>query len=231
MKHVFTYKQTEYFDISNISVIGDFNNWDETINVMEKDDENNWWTEVDLLPGEHLYKFVINDIIRMNDPIYEPNEEGELMSLILINEDNERLFNNEQYTVHIEKYNMLNQILEEDIQINKKLFNINIDERVVTKFEFTNVTGIHSITVLWYRPDNTLNHFSENVLFTPESEEDKPIKMWFWMEVDEPILTGMWSIKLFVDGEFILEDTFNIGNSPIYNPIKKGKNSNFESWC
>lgn len=54
MKHIFTYKQTEYFDISNISVIGDFNNWDETINVMEKDDENNWWTEVDLLPSEHL---------------------------------------------------------------------------------------------------------------------------------------------------------------------------------
>lgn len=36
MKHIFTYKQTEYFDIKNMSVIGDFNNWDETVNIMKK---------------------------------------------------------------------------------------------------------------------------------------------------------------------------------------------------
>lgn len=238
MKHIFTYKQTEYFDIKNMSVIGDFNNWDETVNIMKKNEEGIWWNEVELSSGEHLYKFIINDNIRMNDPIanlYALNKEGELMSLIIINENDERLYNNEQYTVHIEKYNMLNQILEEDLQINKKYFNINIDEKVVTKFEFTNVTGVHAITVLWYKPDNTLHSFSENILFTPDGEEDKPITMWFWIELNtEFLLMGMWSIKLFVDGEFILEDGFNIGNSPTYTSMKQKhntQNNGFEEWC
>ena len=37
--------------------------------------------------------------------------------------------------------------------------------------------------------------------------------MWFWMDLEDDTRKyphGTWTMKLFIDGEFILEDEFNL---------------------
>lgn len=215
----FEYEDNEYLAIDTISVVGEFNDYDPNKGQMKK--ENNKWSYNCELPmGEHKYKFLINGEIKLNDPtanIYFPDDNEELWSVIIINDQGQRLYNNTQYTAHIDKYN-INSILNEEVVANKKNFNILLDKKVVTRFEFTNVTGLHTVTVAWYTPDRNLFQITENNLFTPQGE-GKPIKMWFWMDLEDETRKypcGAWTIKLFIDGDFILEDKFTLSETSSY---------------
>lgn len=215
------YEETPYLKVSSISVIGSFNGYDADKNKMVKSD-GIWYVDILLSKGEYRYKFFINDCLRLNDPsanVYLPDENEELWSAIMINESDERLYNNTQYKVNVENYNINSKVYEDRMKENQKNFNLLIDKKVVTRFEFTNVTGLHSVTSVWCEPDGTLFDVSENVLFTPEGEENKPIIMWFWIDLNEENRTykeGLWAMKLFIDGEFILEDIFNISKIAAY---------------
>lgn len=215
----FEYEDNEYLAIDTISVVGEFNDYDPNKGQMKK--ENNKWSYNCELPmGEHKYKFLINGEIKLNDPtanIYFPDDNEELWSVIIIDDQGQRLYNNTQYTAHIDKYN-INSILNEEVVANKKNFNILLDKKVVTRFEFTNVTGLHTVTVAWYTPDRNLFQITENNLFTPQGE-GKPIKMWFWMDLEDETRKypcGAWTIKLFIDGDFILEDKFTLSETSSY---------------
>ncbi|MBU5437239.1 hypothetical protein KQI42_04415 [Tissierella sp. MSJ-40] len=221
MKINFEYEENEYLTIDTISVIGDFNDYDPKKGQMEKKD-NIWVFSCDLPSGEHKYKFLINEELKLNDPtanIYFPDDKEELWSVVIINDEDQRLYNNTQYTVHMDKYN-ISSILNEEVVANKKNFNILLDKKVVTRFEFTNVTGLHTVTTAWYTPKRELFQITENNLFTPPGE-DKPIKMWFWMDLEgktREYPCGVWTLKLFIDGEFILEDKFILSESSSYSP-------------
>lgn len=214
MEIIFEYEEKEYLAISTISVIGNFNNYDPIKGQMLK--ENNKWSfKCVLPPGEHYYKFLINGELRLNDStanVYLPDDNEELWSVIMINEQDQRLYNNTQYTTHIEKYNITSNINEEEFVTNKKNFNMILDKKIVTRFQFTNVTGLHAVTTAWYTPKGELFQTTENNLFTPQ-ENNNPIMMWFWMDLEDDTRKyphGTWTIKLFIDGEFILEDQFNL---------------------
>jgi len=211
MEIIFEYEEKEYLAISTISVIGSFNNYDPIKGQMLK--ENNKWSfKCVLQPGEHYYKFLINGELRLNDStanVYLPDDNEELWSVIMINEQDQRLYNNTQYTTHIEKYNITSNIHEEEFVVNKKNFNMILDKKIVTRFQFTNVTGLHAVTTAWYTPKGELFQTTENNLFTPQD----PIMMWFWMDLEDDTRKyphGAWTMKLFIDGEFILEDQFNL---------------------
>ena len=93
--------------IENISLVGDFNNWDCQIHPMEKDDQGLWQTEVELEPGEYKYKFLINNEIRLNDPtanLYYPDENGEVTSILVIGSDRARMVNTQKYEIKLENY-------------------------------------------------------------------------------------------------------------------------------
>jgi len=225
MEILFEYDENEYLPISTISVIGNFNDYNPQRGKMAKCD-NTWKLSYDIEPGEHRYKFLINNNLKLNDPmanIYLPDENEELWSVIMVNDKNERLYNNTQYTVHIDKYNITSIINDDLNAVNKKNFNILLDEKVVTRFDFTNVTGLHTVTTAWYSPRGDLFQTTENNLFKP-TEDDKPIRMWFWMDLKnntQKYPYGIWKIKLFIDGEFILEDQFNLSEANGYS--SKGK--------
>ncbi|MGG7162740.1 hypothetical protein [Clostridium ihumii] len=221
MKVIFEYVENENLKIDTISVIGSFNNYDINKGKMVK--ENNVWKlNYELSEGEHYYKFVINEELKLNDStanIYLPDENEELWSVIIINDKDERMYNNIQYTTHIKEYNITCNVNEEEEVHNRKQFNIMSDKKVVTRFKFTNVTGLHSVTTAWYTPKGELMQTTENNLFTPKGQEDKPITMWFWMDLEDnernyPL--GNWKMKFFIDGEFILEDEFSLSKSNGY---------------
>lgn len=225
MEVIFQYEENEYLLINAISVIGKFNNYNPSKGQMVKEN-NKWIFKCDLKSGEHPYKFLINGELKLNDStanIYLPDENEELWSIVIINENDQRMYNNTQYTTHIEKYNISSTISEEENTANKKNFNIVLDKKIVTRFQFTNVTGLHAVTTVWYTPMGELFQVTENNLFAPPNNE-KPIVLWFWMDLTDTTRSypsGTWRMKFFIDGEFILEDEFNLIKSGTYSPQGK----------
>lgn len=207
------YQESKDLNINSVSVIGDFNDFNPAKGQMQKLDDT-WIFEGKFPEGKYKYRFLINDELELNDPlanIYYPDDNEKLWSVFMISNDGERLYNNTQYSVHIETY-IINSTLNERENTNKKIFNLLLDNKVVTRFEFTEVSGIHSLTTAWYSPDGELFQVSEENLFKPEGQQ-YPIKTWFWMDLDpkrRTIAKGLWTVKLFLNGEFILEDKFTI---------------------
>ncbi|CDI49662.1 glycoside hydrolase [Clostridium tetani] len=220
MEVIFQYEENEYLPIKTISVIGKFNNYNPSEGLMVEEN-NKWIFKCNLPSGEHPYKFLINGELKLNDStanIYFPDDNEELWSIVMINENDQRMYNNTQYTTHIEKYNISSVISEEEDIVNKKSFNMSLDKKIVTRFQFTNVTGLHAVTTVWYTPKGELFQITENNLFKPPNNEE-PIRLWFWMDLDDNTRNyplGTWTMKLFIDGEFILEDEFSLVQNTTY---------------
>ena len=51
-----------------VSVVGDFNNWNPSANPMTRDAAGVWVVVVPILPGRHLYGYMINDSVFTLDP-------------------------------------------------------------------------------------------------------------------------------------------------------------------
>lgn len=219
MNVVIKYDNSQYITIQTISVIGSFNGFDASKGVMNKEG-NVWVFKANLPPGEYRYKLLINNELRLNDPyanVYEPDDQDELWSLIMINKQGMRLYNNNEYAVHIEDYKLSNVLTESDRLESKKNFSIDMDKQIVARFQFTDISGLHAVTVAWYTPQGELFQSAENALFSPENQE--MVTLWFWMDVQETDKTnaiGVWTMRLFIDGEYVLEDNFVIGKSGIY---------------
>lgn len=207
--------------MNNIGVIGSFNDYQSEQGVMQKE-AGGWFIDIYLPPGEHFYKFLINGEVPLTDPlanIYATDDTGEVWSVIVIDDEGQRLYDNNQYEVTVEDYVLSGRIIEVDEPnpIGKKQFNLNLDKKAVARFGFTNVIGTHEVTVLWYKPNGTLYSYSYNGL--NQQEEESPIFLWFWIpldEIKEESLEGVWTIKLFIDGTYVLEDQMTINRGVFY---------------
>lgn len=211
-------------NINTVSVIGSFNHYDETAGMLQKEGET-WTTDVELAPGEHYYRYLINHEIQLNDPaanLYLPHKDEQLWSVITINEKGERLYNNEQYALSIEEYAVSTTLTDAEIGVNKKHFNLLMDKKIVVRLGFREITGLHTVTALWYDSRGQLREIAENMLYADENPEDT-VYLWFWTDLGEQGVEypeGLWTMKLFIDGSYILEDQYQISRSFIY-----GKNT------
>jgi hypothetical protein len=153
-------------------------------------------------------------LFSLNDPtanIYYPYENEIMTSVIFINENGQRMANMENYTVNIDAYNLSNDVDGPSVEKNMHLFFVPQDKKIICRLVFSNVTGIHTVSVLWYKPNSEFFDMTENALWTPEGEENDPITLWFWIDALEQKLTeGRWSIKIFIDGQYIFEDWFDV---------------------
>ena len=211
----FKYKDSPEFKIDSISVIGEFNNFNEEKNMMQLSD-GYWQTDIDFVHGKHLYKFFVNGIIKLNDPLsnmYLADDKGELWSAVIINEQNQRLYDDNQYTVNIESYAVANMITDSDIAVNKKNFNKTYDKQAVLRFGFNKITGLHAVTAVWYDPYGRVYEISENSLFADQGSPNRTVFLWFWISLknqQKECLEGTYTIKLFIDGNYTLEDEIMI---------------------
>lgn len=215
------FKSTPYLDVRSISVVASFNGYKEDVHPMIKS-EGFWYIELLLPPGEHYYKYFINNEIKLNDPsanMYLPHKEDELWSAIIINNKGQRLFNNEQYSVHIDSYAMSGSVTSSSVAVSKKSYNLIMDKMVVVRFGFTQINGLHAVTAIWYNSYGQLQDCSENMLYKDESSPDNPVFLWFWLPLDDNQLTyseGLWSVKLFINGSYVLEDQFMLTSGYTY---------------
>lgn len=210
------YEEVKKFPIKTISIIGEFNDWDKDANFFKKNSEGKWEVEIDFPPGRNLYKLVFNGEMTMNDPtanLYMPNDSKELMSVIVISEDDEkRLYNNEQATVNISQYS-LNNYISKNLSTLKRNYIIGPDKKIVLGMAFKDVKGIHAVTAAWYCPDGTLHHFTENILYQPENMEE--VKIWFWLDLTPDLPKGQWQLKIFIDGLFVHRDLIGISDKAV----------------
>ena len=173
---------------------------------------NEWSVELkDLVPGKYEYRFLINEEFTLNNPkanMYSPDKVQMLWSLLVIDKDGTQLFSNEQNRVHIEAIHM-NDDYYDDVRDYQAEFSTDISKQVVIRYTFTRVKGAHTVNVLWISPDNKVSEWSESILIKSET-------IWFGLNFSSlaNISSGMWSAHLFIDGEYILKNDFNIKYVP-----------------
>ncbi|WP_283610430.1 hypothetical protein [Faecalispora anaeroviscerum] len=221
MKIRLMFQDSPYLSVHCVSVLGSFNGYDEKAGTMERE-RDGWVTELSLTPGEHYYKFLVNQEFLLNDPqanIYLPHVEDELWSVIIINEQDQQLFSNEQYGLHIDSYAVTSIQTDLPVAVNKKTFHLGMDGQLVTRFGFTDIKGLHCISALWFDARGQFFDYSENMLFQEEDSPDDPVYLWFWLPLQETgkeYPEGLWTLKLFINGSYVLEDQYTLTRSSAY---------------
>ncbi len=170
---------------------------------------NQWVADIgELSEGRYEYRFLINDRFSLNDPsanMYKLSDK-KLWSLIAIDENGCQLFNNEQYTVNIESIQINNDFYSDEKE-NQTDFSTDKDEQAVIRYEFTDVTGAHTASVLWLAPDGNVSGWAEEII-TDANEENQYV----WFSIDfaalSDICSGRWSVLLFIDGQYICRNDF-----------------------
>lgn len=207
----FFFGDVKELEIKTVSVVGDFNNWEKDKNMMHKNDEGIWETEISLQPGTYLYQFMVNGQLPLNDTqasLMDVTNKGELKSVIKISEEGRRLGIDKKYNVNFSDYGLCTE--ENKFDRSKKQFSIAKDEMLYANFEFKEVTGVHNLTLLWTSPDGSWANIEEYPFYTPEGKEDKPIIISSKLPLDRSTMTGDWKLQVFINGHFIFEDSFTV---------------------
>ena len=58
----------EHKSARRVAIVGDFNNWDPKANVMVRDASGLWSTILPIMPGRHLFGFMVDDSVFTLDP-------------------------------------------------------------------------------------------------------------------------------------------------------------------
>ena len=147
-----------------------------------------------------------------------------IWSLLYVNNKGEQMFNTMPSTVNIEKYYMYNKITSEKLSGSKKNFNLTLDKEVCVKFEFTDIEGLHNGTVLWFNPFGELLKLEEHPIYVYGTDATE-IHLWSTLPLDKkskyPAKT--WRMNLFINGDFILEDEFEVQHAISYSQLGRLK--------
>lgn len=172
---------------------------------------NQWSAEIGEFPcGRYEYRFLINEKFTLNDPsanMFSPDNENKLWSLLAIDENGSRLYNNEQYNVHIESV-QVNDDYYDDVRESIMEFTTGKSRQAVLRYEFSGVTGAHAVSVLWVSPTGNISGWTEETLTDTNDSE----YIWFGLNFADltDICSGMWSAFLFIDGSCVLKNDFVI---------------------
>ncbi len=176
--------------------------------------DDTWIVELDFTEGSYNYRFLINNQISINDPLadtYVIDSSDIVWSSFSIDESGNRYTSDSQYTVNIENYDFISEVSE--IATCKNSFNTHSDKLTALKFEFTDVIGLHTATLLWIDPNGILFDITENNLSNQNPDEKTTI--YFCLNYEHQTTRfkpGIWSVVLLIDGQYILEDKFDLEN-------------------
>lgn len=174
--------------------------------------ETAWNISLNLPDGEYLYKFILNNGIRMNDPnAYEFREcdNGEILSVLKISDGKVVRSNYKQS--EISKF----CIYTGSSPGSHKTIMYPRDRKCYARFELNNVIGTHSITVLWYQPDGSLYHIEETALIAV-SRGHSSYSETLWVNLEKTTHNfeyGTWMTEIYIDGIKQIREYFNVINS------------------
>ena len=180
-------------------------------------DGNDYDAAVELTAGEYYYKYLQGDglelIDKKNKDIFI--DEGNYWSVLTIDEDG--VVEKEiESSATLCEYGILHKIMEVvPVKEESKVFDVNKDKEAVCLLNFNEIKGLHVVTVVWYNPSGELYRFAENDFGSyDESDADKVIvRFWLYLaEIDEEDF-GNWTVRAFLDGEMIKEDSIVISKN------------------
>jgi hypothetical protein len=183
-----------------------------------------WVVDYTLPKGEYLYKFLLNDSIHLNDSyanLYSFDKHKEVWSILNVSDSHQRIYNTSFYTIHLDDYLIYCHNDINETTLVKKQFNLLKDTNVTIQFAFSNISGLHSATVLWFSPTGEIFDYAEEMLF---AQEGNPYFLTYFslnlFENKDSILDGTWRICLFLDGRFILSDYFHLHRTATYSSFE-----------
>lgn len=186
--------------------------------------EKEWVVDIDIPNGNYYYRFVINDVVTVNDPVSDvviPQNDTKLWSLMYMNQNGERQYYGTQNSIELSNYSMSNRVTQYD-EVNvldKKVFNMFLDEVVSIRYDFTHVVGNFMLTLVWINPDGEVFDTSESCIYEDKEDQDDIASVWFNMHLkneEYDFALGVWKVVLFINGTCVTEEYFQLGKSSIY---------------
>ena len=227
MLYEFFFENNYYISIHEVSVIGKFNRYNPKANLLKRCNDG-WRSTIDMPKGRQDYKFLINGILRLNDYKalqYQKNKEGEMWSVVDVGRDKAKSYMETERYIELYNHALTGRILDDITGVNNRsYFCADVDSYVYTGYSFGNIAGIHTVTAIWVKPDLSMHHISEHVIEVNEGDINNATDVWFWLNLKEKqrdISKGIWQVKLFVNGEFFLEDRFHYGTGYLYSISNK----------
>ncbi len=83
-----TFEMPATIACDSLSLVGDFNDWDQDATPMKRRVDGSWSKTVNLMPGKYRYRYLADGETWHNDwraDAYEPNEYGQEDSVVSIN--------------------------------------------------------------------------------------------------------------------------------------------------
>lgn len=180
-----------------------------SVNMVYNACEHEWYCECDRAISR--YKYVINDIIRLNDPLtnhYGYDEKWEIWSV----PDGCRVSK-----AYLSEYNVSNSMVNGAIKKRDYLYDRPID--IYTSVAICRVEGLHSLTYMCFQPDGMLYKLEECSMGQFEQNE-ADYKVVFKNQIsgiDNNSAEGVWSFQVYLDGKRIIQDYFIIKKKVISN--------------
>jgi len=82
-----TFEVSGEVEAQNLTVVGDFNDWDETAAPMQRRKDGTWARTIRLEPGAYAYRYLADGVRWLNDwnaDRYEPSGLGEDNSVVVV---------------------------------------------------------------------------------------------------------------------------------------------------
>ena len=186
--------------------------------VYMSKDESRHETGVEFTEGEYHYKYLLGDGLELIDKENKNIciDDENYWSVLTIDKDGVVDKEIESYATLLE-YGIFHKMMEVvPDKEESKIFNADKDKQAVCMLSFNEIKGLHIATVAWYKPDGELYRFTENDFGSYEETYDDKVMLRFWLDITEIDETdfGNWTVRTFLDGEMIKEDSIIIsGNS------------------
>ena len=161
-----------------------------------------------LQEGRYIYKYIVNNTIRFNDPDaenYVMDAKGEVWSECVVRDGIEIC----KYTDFgkVKTYILSNRKFEDNL-LPKKIFYFPTDTQICLNVEICLKKGIHSITEVWHRADGILYAVKEHPI---PMENDGIGRIGFGIFLHKnKIRLGIWRVDVYVDGEKVISEYFSV---------------------
>jgi hypothetical protein len=185
--------------------------------VYMSKDESRHETGVEFTEGEYHYKYLLGDGLELIDKENKNIciDDENYWSVLTIDKDGVVDKEIESYATLLE-YGIFHKMMEVvPDKEESKIFNANKDKQAVCMLSFNEIKGLHIATVAWYKPDGELYRFTENDFGSYEESDDDKVMLRFWLDIAEIDETdfGNWTVRAFLDGEMIKEDSIIISGN------------------
>lgn len=169
--------------------------------MIYDEEEMHWYIEVN--KQIIRYKFVINDVIRLNDPkaaYYIADDKWEVWSVP--GECCDNIPKLKTYNIS----NAMNNGVDNSIKKTDYIYDRPIDIYIGVKIG--NVKGVHTLTLICFQPDGSIYMLEESTIgqFEQKEADYEVIFKSRIARIQGRHAEGMWSVQMYLDGKLVIKD-------------------------